>query len=390
MLLACLFLLFAAPTFTQQFQAGLAALGSNNLGVARQKLEAASRLQPRNPEVWVALAQTYRRLKSNQLADSAASKAEQFVSSKSPAALHALAIYYSQLDNFDKAANFESRYAAINDAMLADAAVLWFKAKRPKAAIDYARRAIAREDRGDLHALLAESYAADGQFENSEAEYQKAIAMSPYEETYYFELAQSYLNHQQFQAAADLLERGVKIFDKSAQLELALGVAYYGERRFADATQAFLRTNDIDPSVPQPYVFLGRMLDQVGDHIPEVVRRLESWAAAKPNDPRALFTYAHALIITDGDQAKAEKLLLDSLALKPDQWESHYELGVLLEKQRRFPEAAAELERSIAIDGKQADAHYHLARVYDRLGASDKAAEQRNIHQQLTAQAGIK
>ena len=157
MLSAFLLLFFAAADFNSQFRAGLVALGDNNLVQARQKLEAASRLQPRNPEVWVALAQTYRRMKSKQLADAAAIKAEQFAAS-SPAALHALAIYYSQADNFEKAANFESRYAAKYESSFADAAVLWFKAGKPKAAIEYARRAVAREDRGDLHALLAEEF----------------------------------------------------------------------------------------------------------------------------------------------------------------------------------------------------------------------------------------
>ena len=389
MLLALLLLFAAPPNFSQQFRAGLTALSENNLVLARQKLEAASRLQPRNPEVWVALAQTYRRMKSNQLAEASAIKAEQFLG-QNAVAMHALAIYYSQSDNFDKAANFESRYATINDAALADAAVLWFKAGKPKSAIEYAKRAVAREDRGDMHALLAESYEADGQFENAQVEYQRALEKSPYEETYYFELSQSYLRHQQFSAAVELLERGVKTFDRSAQLRLALGVAYYGERRFSDATVAFLKTILIDPKVEQPYVFLGRMLDQTGEHIPDVVQRLEAWATANPGDARAQFTFAKALIVSGGDQDRAEGLLRNSIAISSNHWESHYELGVLLEKQRKFPEAAAELERSVAIDGKQADAHYHLARVYDRLGATEKAAQQRNIHQQLTASAGIK
>jgi protein O-GlcNAc transferase len=386
---AFLLLFFATADFNSQFRAGLVALGDNNLVVARQKLEASSRMQPRNPEVWVALAQTYRRMKSNQLADAAASKSEQFLAGN-PAAMHALAIYYSQSDKFEKAATFESRYAAKNESAFADAAVLWFKAGKPKAAIEYAKRAVAREDRGDLHALLAESYEADGQFENGEAEYQRAIAMSPYEETYYFELAQDYLRHQQFAATVELLERSVKIFDKSAQLELALGVGYYGERRFADATNAFLRTIEIDPKIEQPYVFLGRMLDQAGDRMSDVVLRIGNWAVANPGNAQAEFTYGKALIVSGGDEGTAEKLLRNSILINNNQWESHYELGVLLEKQRKFPEAAAELERSIAIDAKQADAHYHLARVYDRLGAADKAAEQRNIHQQLTASSGIK
>jgi Flp pilus assembly protein TadD len=391
MLSGCLLLLFATTTadFNQQFQAGLVALNDNNLTQARQKLESASRLQPRNPEVWVALAQTYRRMKSKQLAEAAASKAEQFAA-RSPAAMHALAIYYSQADNFEKAANLESRYAATNESASADAAVLWFKAGKPKAAIEYGKRAVAREDRGDLHALLAESYEADGQFENGAVEYQRAIQMSPYEETYYSELAQAYLRHRQFAATVELLERGLIIFDKSAQLEMALGVGYYGEGRFADATNAFLRTIQLDPKVGQPYMFLGKMLDQAGARTPDVVLRIGNWAVANPADARALFTYGKALIVSGGDEGNAETLLRNSIMLKNDRWESHYQLGVLLEKQRKFAEAAAELERSIAIDSKQADAHDRLARVYDQLGAPDKAAQQRNIHQQLTALSGLK
>ena len=56
----------------------------------------------------------------------------------------------------------------------------------------------------------------------------------------------------------------------------------------------------------------------------------------------------------------------------------------------RWSVLSGELHGPVLADGKQADAHYHLARVYDRLGAVDKAAEQRSIHQQLTASAGIK
>jgi len=49
-----------------------------------------------------------------------------------------------------------------------------------------------------------------------------------------------------------------------------------------------------------------------------------------------------------------------------------------------------ELERSAAINPSQADVHYHLSRVYDRMGESDKAAEQRGLHERLTAASGAK
>jgi predicted Zn-dependent protease len=240
------------------------------------------------------------------------------------------------------------------------------------------------------HERLGKAYEAKGELEKAAAEYEQAIQLRPYEESYYFEAAHVYLLRQQFDASVKILERGCKIFDKSAQLELALGVAYYGQRRFPDATTAFLRTIDIDSDVQQPYVFLSKMLDQALDRLPEILRRFEAWAAANPKDPLAQFVYGKGLLVSGGDQGKAEKLLRGSIGLKGDQWESHYELGVLLEKQRKFPDAAAELERSVTINADQADVHYHLSRVYDRLGQPDKAAEQRAIHERLTAPGGVK
>jgi len=240
------------------------------------------------------------------------------------------------------------------------------------------------------HERKGRAYEAEGDLEKAAAEYEQAIQFSPYEESYYFEAAHAYLLNERFEAAVRILERGHKAFDKSAQLELALGVAYYGERRFAEAARAFLRTIDIAPEVQQPYVFLSKMLDQSVDRFPEILPRFEAWAAANPNDSLAQFVYAKGLLASGGDQAKAEKLLRASIRLKGDQWESHYELGVLLEKQRKFPDAAAELERSVAINPNQADVHYHLSRVLDRLGQSEKAAEQREIHQRLTTSIGVK
>ena len=240
------------------------------------------------------------------------------------------------------------------------------------------------------HERLGRSYEANGDLEKAAAEYEQALQLNPRDESLYFEAAHVRLLRQEFDAAVKILERGSRIFDRSAQLTLALGVAYYGQRRFSDATGAFLKTIELAPEVEQPYLFLGKMLDQAVDRLPEIVSRFQAWAKANPNDARAQFVYAKGLLAAGDDPAKAEQLLRSSIRLKGDQWESHYELGVLLETQRKFDEAANELQRSIAISPNQADVHYHLSRVYDRLGQSDKAAAQREIHQRLTAAGGAK
>jgi len=240
----------------------------------------------------------------------------------------------------------------------------------------------------DAHERLGRVYEASGQLEKAAAEYGLAIELNPGDERYYFEAAHADLLMQKFDAAVPILERGSKKFPTSAQLELALGVGYYGQRRFPDATAAFLRTIDLAPEVEQPYIFLGKMLDQAGDRMPDVLRRFQKWSAANPKNPLAQFVYAKGLMVSGGDTAQAARLLRASIALKADQWESHYELGVLLEQQRDFSQAAAELERSATLNPNQPDIHYHLSRVYDRLGEADKAAEQRGLHERLTASGG--
>src|SRR5438874_12156399 len=92
------------------------------------------------------------------------------------------------------------------------------------------------------HEQQGRAFEAKGDLQKAAAEYEQAIQLSPYEESYYFEAAHVHLLRQEFDAAVKILERGCKVFDKSAQLALALGVAYYGERRFPEAAGAFLRT----------------------------------------------------------------------------------------------------------------------------------------------------
>ena len=317
--LTSLLLLFAsAGSFDQLLHAGLAALNANDLPAAQFQLEAATKADPRRAQAWVALAQTYFKLKKPQLANSAALKAES-LAPDDPVIIHGLAFYYSETGNFDK-----------------------------------------------VIALL-----------------QAALRMRPYEESYYFELGQQLLRTQKFEASLATIEKGVKIFDKSAQLELARGVALYGLRRFPDAIDSFLRTIQLAPEVDQPYIFLGRMLDVAEDRTAAVTQALAAYEQTQPDRYISSFLYAKALAAGGGNADQIESRLRKSIALRNDFWESHFELGLALERRRAFDEAAQELERSIELDPNQPVPHYRLARVYDRLGKTSEANRQREIHARL-------
>jgi tetratricopeptide (TPR) repeat protein len=201
---------------------------------------------------------------------------------------------------------------------------------------------------------------------------------------FYFEYAQQLLRKEDFTHAAEILNTSLQTDPRNAQLVLALGVARYGQRRFDDAIAQFLQVIGIDATIEQPYVFLGRILDQAGPHLPEITKDYETWAVKNPTNAKAFLLWAKALLAADARDVKAEELLQRSIALDPSDWESHYELGVLLAGKRQYPQAAVELTRSIELDPKRAMTHYHLARVYDRLGEPDRAKAEREIHQRLT------
>jgi tetratricopeptide (TPR) repeat protein len=352
--IAALLLASDSSAFQSALMAGLTALNANDLATAQVQLETASRLNPGRPDVWLALAQTYWKQQKVAAADDSASKAEQLAPGD-PAVLRGLALYFSERGSLAKAADFESRYAAkTNDAA--------------------------------AYLLAGALYARAGKLDAAVPAMRRAVELQPYDETYYFQLAQTLLQMQKFEPALETLRAGLKIFDKSAQLELARGVALYGLRKFPEAIDSFLRTIELAPDVRQPYIFLGRMLDVAERKLPAVTQVFASYQKAQPDDALANFLYGKALAASGADPEQAEMLLRKSIRLDGSKWESHYELGALLERKRAYAEAAKEFERSIELNTKEPAPHYRLARVYDRLGRAAEADEQRAIHARLAGE----
>ena len=205
---------------------------------------------------------------------------------------------------------------------------------------------------------------------------------------FYFDYAQALLRGQDFTRAAGVLTAALSAHADEPQLTLALGVARYGQRRFEDSIVLFLKVVEIDPGIEQPYLFLSRLLDQAGPHLTQITKDFEGLATREPQNAKAQLLLAKALLANDSHNPNAEMILRRSIALDANDWESHYDLGVLLSNKHTYQEAATELERSIELDPKQPSPHYHLARVYDRLGQPDRAKAEREIHQRLTAPAG--
>ena len=170
---------------------------------------------------------------------------------------------------------------------------------------------------------------------------------------------------------------------KSAQLELALGVADYGLRRFDDAADAFLRTIEIAPETEQPYLFLGRFLDQIPSRLPEVTKRFAAYESAHPESAAGYLLHAKALDAQSMEPETALGLLQKSIALNPNDASAHFERGTVLDRLQRFKEATEEFEKAAQLAPSDPAAHYRLARDYDRIGDHEAAQREREKHAQL-------
>jgi tetratricopeptide (TPR) repeat protein len=355
----------------------------------------ASVREPESAQDWLSLARTYAKDNKRDQAVEAARKAEA-LGAADPKILQGLADFYANLaPDLLKAAELGERYAekAPQDKTAwRRLAAFCLQAGLTDRAISAATRGLAVDDGPEIRHILGTAYMQRRDFANAAAQMSAVVKLNPYDEQARFELARVYLLEQDFPSAARVLEDARKTFDKSAQIELALGVAYYGQRKFPEAVQQFERTMDLAPDVPQPYIFLGRIMDHATDRLPEVTARFAGFESRNPESYLGYLLYAKALVAqlpASGFPAEAQtafELIQKSLALKEDEAESHYLAGVLLERKREYAKAAAEYERSIQLNADESAAHYRLARVYDRLGRREDAERQRALHEKLSEQ----
>ena len=367
---------------------GLIALQANHPDEAKRDLEIAVQVDPKNAYSWTALAQACWKLQEREKAFSSAETAGKYAAGNARVA-HALAMFYTEAQDFKEAAKFEQQYAESSSAdagALSRTADLYINAGDAVNGLKVAQLSYKADPSPANQNLLGRALLANNNVNEALPNLAASWTTNKTDEGLTFDYVQGLFRKGDFAAALNALQPTLTAHPSSAQLELAYGVACYGQRRFPDAIDAFLKTIAIDPAIPQPYEFLGKVLDQAGPRLPEITKAYQNWYRQRPREYVPPFLLAKALLTSDPGSQEGERSLRESIRLKADFWESHFELGQLLEKRRDFKEAAKELETSISLNKGEPMPHYHLARVYDRLGEAGKAQAERETHAKLSSE----
>jgi tetratricopeptide (TPR) repeat protein len=273
-----------------------------------------------------------------------------------------------------------------------DLALALLETGKADAARAQAKHMLAAQDTGELHNLLGNIEERAGNFAGAAEEYERAARLDP-TEAHLFDWGNDLVQLRAFEAAIQVFGAAVSRYPKSARVHVGLGIAQYAQGQYAEAVKSFCQAADLDPSDERAYRFLGEMYGVAPEFSGEVTRRLTRFVKAQPRNALAHYHLAmslwkgHADATTAPDLARVEALLKRAVALDPRLTNAFLELGILLSDGERYEEAIPELRRAIVLDPDLAQAHYRLARAYQRTGQQALAAKEFERFEQLKAKS---
>ena len=161
------------------------------------------------------------------------------------------------------------------------------------------------------------------------------------------------------------------------------GIGLFLQGDLKGAAAAFEKITEADPQNPDGWTNIGRVLLQEGDTA-GARKVLEKSLAIDPKLARTNFFYAKTLR-EDGDYDGAIAHLKLVLEQFPRDRVVHNELGRVLFLEKRYADAVAEFEKTLAIDPEDLQAHYNLMLCYNGLGDETRAEDHKERYLRFKA-----
>ncbi|HUV71278.1 MAG TPA: tetratricopeptide repeat protein [Terracidiphilus sp.] len=299
----------------------------------------------------------------------------------------ALGEYYLHKEEWRESVRWLARAAALSaqdESIGYDLAFAYMQAGELDSAQHQIRQMLAQADSAKLHNLLAAVKERGGDNDGAVREYYRAAEVEPTESNI-FDLATFLLQHKQYVGWLDesvkYFRYGVEKYPRSSQMMVGLGVALYASEQYDEAVRVLCAAVDLDPKDPRPVQFLGRAGRVSPDLATAVDKRLKDFADRYPDNAATNYFYALSLWERGGrDEGrnfpKIQELLRKAEALSPGWYEPHYQLGLLYEAEKRYPDAIREMQKAVKIDPNFFSAHFRLVTLYGRIGDKPKALDE--------------
>jgi tetratricopeptide (TPR) repeat protein len=256
---------------------------------------------------------------------------------------------------------------------------------------EHAQKLLAHQDKADLHRLLGELDEKVSDPLAAVHEDEQAVRLDPSEDNY-FAWGSELLLHRAVWQAAEVFKQGTRAFPKSARMLTALGTAQFAGALYEDAATSLCAASDLDPADPQPYLFLGRIDLAAPKPLGCVAPRLARLVKEQPQNSRANYLYAMAILKsleqTPDPEAllQAETLLNRAVTIDPRCADAYLQLGILAFSQHETEKAIGYYNKAIEAQPQLGEAHYRLGVAYDRTGSHEKAKQEFQLHDEIEKQ----
>lgn len=299
--------------------------------------------------------------------------------------VNALGEYYLHNENWRESVRWLSKaypLSAGNESVGFDLSFALMQAGELDEATHQVEQLLSRLDSARLHNLLGAIDDRNANYLEAAKEYHRAAEIDP-SESNIFDLATFLVQHKKYVGFVDeaikFFRYGVAQYPRSSQMMVGLGVALYASQQYDEAVRVLCGAVDLDPTDRRPIEFLGKARRVSPELAGEVDERLRDFAERYPDNAATSYYYSYSLWERGGGEEgknldNIEKLLRRAEARAPEWYEPHYQLGVVYESEKRYPDAIREMEETAKIEPEFAPAHFRLAMLYSRTGDKAKAA----------------
>ncbi len=246
-------------------------------------------------------------------------------------------------------------------------------------------------DSGELHNLLGQIDEKQGKYVDAADEYSAAAHLDPSDDNL-FAWGSELLLHRAYEPAISVFRDATRRFPHSPRLWVGLGMALYSRGEYEPSIHVLLTAADLNAADPRCYLFLSKAYLSSPSQADAVIERFRNYAELKPGDALAQFYYAMSLWkgrrmnASAIDYKAVEALLQRSIQLDGSNAEAHLQLGILYNDQHQYAKELPEYQRALALQPDLADAHYRLGRYFLRGGENAKADVELDRFKQLQAQ----
>jgi tetratricopeptide (TPR) repeat protein len=296
---------------------------------------------------------------------------------KELSALHAYATCLVRLKQLDNATKIFQQALALEPQdpqerkLLASLQVM---THHPQDAIETLTPLLEHQPAAGTLELASAAYEDAGDTDQAVGALRQAILLDPMNVHLYLDFAAVSAAHQSFQVGINIVNDGIALQPKSAQLYFARGVLYIQMGQYDSAQADFEKAYDLDPSQSLSAAAQGLAAAEAND-LDRALTTVRAKLERKPNDPVLLYLEADVLTQkgaepgTSGFQT-ALRSAKKAVSLKPTLGPARAVLAKLYLQAGQYGDAVEQCRKALDIDPKDQTSLYRLIQALRKTGNS--------------------